>query len=89
MNANRVIHATADWQLGSSTLQMEAEIRRKVAVIVDSLPDTARGQFEEFLTNELLEAQAVFSEIDQLMPDVLVEYLPEILEFVRWLSVFT
>ena len=89
VNATRVIHATADWQVGPSLFQAEAEVRKKIAVLVDSLPHSARGEMEDFLTSMILDAQALFPEVDQLAPDTLIEYSPEILELVRWLSTFT
>ena len=89
VNATRVIHATADWQVGPLLFQAEAEVRKKIAVLIDSLPESAREEIEDFLTSNILDAQASFPEVDQLVPDTLIEYSPEILELVRLLSTFT
>jgi hypothetical protein len=55
VNATRVIHAKAVWQAGPSLFQADAEVRKNISVLIDTL----------------------------------IEYLPEILEFARWLSTFT
>jgi hypothetical protein len=89
VNATKVIYATADWQAGTSRFQADAEIQKKISVLIDTLPESARGEFEDFLTSKILDAKATIPETEQWVPDTLIEYLPEILELARWLSTFT
>ena len=88
VNEINVVASSANWQIGPTSLQANAEVIGRAVAKFDTIPESAKEQIESFLTDWVLDMQGHYHQVDQYIPDILVEYAPEIFEIVQLLRIF-